>query len=93
VVHECNEGARKMERLEELLVLSRQLDFGAGVKALPLMSASRWLVKRGQLTRLLWKESDTMKRAGGLGKSRPHKQPLHLFLFTDVLIITKKKGY
>ncbi|CAG0923569.1 unnamed protein product [Notodromas monacha] len=92
VVHECNEGARKMERLEELLVLSRQLDFGTGVKALPLMSASRWLVKRGQLTRLLWKESDTMKRAGGLGRNRPHKQPLHLFLFTDVLIITKKKG-
>ncbi|CAG0902316.1 unnamed protein product [Darwinula stevensoni] len=87
VVRECNEGARKMERMEEMLLLSRQLDFG-GCKAVPLISASRWLVKKGELTRLLWKETDTYRRS----HRRPHKQTLHLFLFTDLLVVTKKKS-
>ena len=76
-----------MERMEEMLLLSRQLDFG-GCKAVPLISASRWLVKKGELTRLLWKETDTYRRS----HRRPHKQTLHLFLFTDLLVVTKKKS-
>jgi hypothetical protein len=40
-----------MERMEEMLILSQQLDFRE-VKALPLISASRWLVKRGDVVRI-----------------------------------------
>ena len=50
LVKDCNESARSMERMEELLILSQQLDFKE-VRAVPLISASRWLVKRGEATR------------------------------------------
>ncbi|XP_066953705.1 uncharacterized protein Exn isoform X3 [Macrobrachium rosenbergii] len=86
IVAECNEGARKMERMEEMLILSRQLDFRE-VKAIPLISASRWLVKKGELTRLTWKENDKLT----FGK-RISKHTLYFFLFTDLLVVTKKKS-
>ncbi|NXA48946.1 ARHGQ factor, partial [Nothocercus julius] len=49
----------------------------------PLVSSSRWLVKRGELTAYV---EDT-----GLFSKRTSKQQVYLFLFNDVLIITKKK--
>ncbi|NXM79077.1 ARHGQ factor, partial [Serilophus lunatus] len=49
----------------------------------PLVSSSRWLVKRGELTAFV---EDT-----GLFSKRTSKQQLYFFLFNDVLIITKKK--
>lgn len=86
IVAECNEGARKMERMEEMLILSRQLDFRE-VKAIPLISASRWLVKKGELTRLTWKDNDKLT----FGR-RISKHTLFFFLFTDLLVVTKKKN-
>ena len=86
IVAECNEGARRMERMEEMLILSRQLDFRE-VKAIPLISASRWLVKKGDLTRLTWRENDGKLTFG----KRISKCTLHFFLFTDLLVVTKKK--
>lgn len=47
----------------------------------PLISASRWLLKRGEL--LLSEEPGIFRRGAG--------RLCHLFLFNDVLIITKKK--
>ena len=76
-----------MERMEELLILSQQLDF-RDVKAVPLISASRWLVRRGEATRISWRESADAKLTFG---RRVNKQHLALFLFTDLLLITKKK--
>ena len=58
------------------------------MKAIPLISASRWLVKRGECTRVTWKENGEKLTFG----RRVHKQNLALFLFTDVLVVTKKKG-
>ncbi|XP_069177972.1 serine-rich adhesin for platelets isoform X2 [Procambarus clarkii] len=87
IVAECNEGARKMERMEEMLILSRQLDFRE-VKAIPLISASRWLVKKGELTRLTWRETDAKLTFG----KRISKCTLYFFLFTDLLVVTKKKS-
>ncbi|XP_045117312.1 rho guanine nucleotide exchange factor 16-like isoform X2 [Portunus trituberculatus] len=87
IVAECNEGARRMERMEEMLILSRQLDFRE-VKAIPLISASRWLVKKGDLTRLTWRENDGKLTFG----KRISKCTLHFFLFTDLLVVTKKKS-
>nr|XP_053644134.1 uncharacterized protein LOC128696802 isoform X2 [Cherax quadricarinatus] len=87
IVSECNEGARKMERMEEMLILSRQLDFRE-VKAIPLISASRWLVKKGELIRLTWRENDAKLTFG----KRISKCTLYFFLFTDLLVVTKKKS-
>ncbi|NXA99063.1 ARHGQ factor, partial [Cnemophilus loriae] len=59
-----------------------QWDFLA-LQPFPLVSSSRWLVKRGELTAYV---EDT-----GLFSKRTSKQQVYFFLFNDVLIITKKK--
>ncbi|NXK22433.1 ARHGG factor, partial [Arenaria interpres] len=50
----------------------------------PLISASRWLLKRGELYQLLSEEAGIFRRGAG--------RLCYLFLFNDVLIITKKKS-
>ncbi|NWR85210.1 ARHGG factor, partial [Furnarius figulus] len=50
----------------------------------PLISASRWLRKRGELYLLLSEEAGIFRRGAG--------RLCYLFLFNDVLIITKKKS-
>ena len=62
--------------------------FVRDVRAIPLISASRWLVRRGDCTRLTWKESGEKLTFG----RRVHKQSTALFLLTDLLVVTKKKG-
>ncbi|NWX30232.1 ARHGG factor, partial [Notiomystis cincta] len=50
----------------------------------PLVSVSRWLLKRGELLLLLSEEAGIFRRGAG--------RLCYLFLFNDVLIITKKKS-
>ncbi|XP_018432405.1 PREDICTED: rho guanine nucleotide exchange factor 16 [Nanorana parkeri] len=82
LVKQCNEGARKMERTEMMYTLQTQLEFGK-IKPFPLISASRWLLKRGELA--LVEEAGIFRKGFG----RPY---CYIFLFNDVLIITKKKN-
>ncbi|XP_028369263.1 rho guanine nucleotide exchange factor 16 [Phyllostomus discolor] len=82
LVKRCNEGAHKMERTEQMYTLHTQLDFGK-VKSLPLISASRWLLKRGELSVL---------EETGLFRKLASRPTCYLFLFNDVLLITKKKS-
>jgi hypothetical protein len=51
-------------------------------QSLPLISASRWLLKRGEL--FLVEETGLFRKIA----SRP---TCYLFLFSDVLVVTKKK--
>ncbi|CAG0879001.1 unnamed protein product [Cyprideis torosa] len=88
VAQNCNEGARKREQEVEMLQLSSRIEFGDGRPYFPISSSSRHLVKKGSLCRLMWANSDTHRRTG----KRPQKQTLYLFLFNDVLLITKRKG-
>lgn len=88
IVLDCNDGARKMGRMQEMLHISRILEF-KDCKAVPLISSSRWLVKRGELVKVTFDVHS--KRTFGR-TARYSKTPLHLFLFTDLLLITKKKG-
>ncbi|NXJ82274.1 ARHGG factor, partial [Trogon melanurus] len=83
LVKNCNEGARAMERTEQMYTLQKQLEFGKK-KPFPLISASRWLLKRGELYLLLSEEPGIFRRGAG--------RLCYLFLFNDVLIITKKKS-
>ncbi|NXC22161.1 ARHGG factor, partial [Corythaeola cristata] len=82
LVKNCNEGARAMERTEQMYTLQKQLEFGKK-KPFPLTSASRWLRKRGELHLLLPEEAGIFRRGAG--------RLCYLFLFNDVLIVTKKK--
>ncbi|XP_025941436.1 rho guanine nucleotide exchange factor 16 [Apteryx rowi] len=83
LVKNCNEGARAMERTEQMYTLQKQLEFGK-MKPFPLISASRWLLKRGELYQLLSEEAGIFRKGSG--------RVCYLFLFNDVLIITKKKS-
>ena len=58
----------------------------AMLQRVPLVSQSRSLVKRGQLTHLI------QQSTGILDKLSRRKELLHVFLFNDLMIITKKKG-
>ncbi|XP_068935698.1 rho guanine nucleotide exchange factor 16 isoform X2 [Petaurus breviceps papuanus] len=82
LVKQCNEGAHKMERTEQMYNLQTQLDFSK-IKAFPLISASRWLLKRGELS--LVEEPSLFRKIS----SRP---TCYLFLFNDALMVTKKKS-
>ncbi|KAJ8260041.1 hypothetical protein GJAV_G00176400 [Gymnothorax javanicus] len=83
LVRKCNEGAHTMERTEQMYTIQKQMDFGK-IKPFPLISASRWLQKRGDLIvcteelGMFWKTFSTRSN--------------HLFLFNDVLILTRKKS-
>ena len=57
------------------------------MRAIPLISASRWLVRRGDCTRLSRKEGEKMT----FGR-RVIKHQITLFLLTDLLLVTKKKA-
>ncbi|MBZ3881938.1 Rho guanine nucleotide exchange factor 26 [Sciurus carolinensis] len=83
LVRLCNEGARKMERTEMMYTINSQLEFK--IKPFPLVSSSRWLLKRGELTAFV---EDTV-----LFSRRTSRQQVYFFLFNDVLIITKKKSW
>ncbi|XP_075762648.1 rho guanine nucleotide exchange factor 16 [Pelodiscus sinensis] len=84
LVKKCNEGAHTMERTEQMVTLQKQLEFGK-IKPFPLISASRWLLKRGELS--LFHGEDTGIFRKGFGRAS-----CYLFLFNDVLFVTKKKS-
>jgi len=87
LVKECNEATRHKERMEEMDKVSQTIDF-RGLKSIPLISSSRWLVKRVKCTKISWKENPEKLTFG----KRVNKQNLVLFLFTDLLLICKKKS-
>ncbi|CAG5011630.1 unnamed protein product [Parnassius apollo] len=96
-VSQCNEGARNTERIEEMFRLAKAIEFPPQVRDPPLLGPAcsrrdrkpvRWLVRSGEVTHLIWK-ADELKLTFG---KKFHKVQLYLFLFNDLLVITKKKG-
>uniref|UniRef100_A0A665US96 Rho guanine nucleotide exchange factor 16-like n=1 Tax=Echeneis naucrates TaxID=173247 RepID=A0A665US96_ECHNA len=82
ILNSCNDGARRMERTEQMYTIQKQMDFGK-IKPFPLVSSSRWLKKRGELS-VSTEELSIWKAFSN--------RSYYLFLFNDVLIITKKKS-
>ncbi|XP_037630845.1 rho guanine nucleotide exchange factor 26-like isoform X1 [Sebastes umbrosus] len=82
VVRKCNEGARRMERTEMMYTINSQLEFK--IKPFPLVSSSRWMVKRGELTAFV--------EDNGIFLKRTARQQVYFFLFNDVFIVTRKKS-
>ncbi|VDD86269.1 unnamed protein product [Enterobius vermicularis] len=86
VVISCNEGARRMERTEQLLEIERRLIYkSSDLRRIPLVSSGRYLVKQGSLMHLTEIKPKTILQP------RQHAHSLYLFLFSDILMITKKK--
>uniref|UniRef100_A0A8C2KUV4 Rho guanine nucleotide exchange factor (GEF) 16 n=1 Tax=Cyprinus carpio TaxID=7962 RepID=A0A8C2KUV4_CYPCA len=79
----CNDGARRMERTEQMYTIQKQMEFGK-IKPFPLVSSSRWLKKSGELA--VYTDDLSIFRKAISIKS------YYLFLFNDVLIVTKKKS-
>ncbi|PIO62381.1 PH domain protein [Teladorsagia circumcincta] len=86
VVGECNEGARRMERTEQLLEVDSRLIYkDPDLKKIALVSNCRYLVKRGSLVQLLERKNRNILQ----GKQKTRN--VYIFLFSDIILITKKK--
>uniref|UniRef100_A0A3Q0SAM1 Neuronal guanine nucleotide exchange factor n=1 Tax=Amphilophus citrinellus TaxID=61819 RepID=A0A3Q0SAM1_AMPCI len=84
IVKECNEGVRKMSRTEELISIEKTLEFKS--KSVPIISHSRWLLKKGEVQLMVGPKSTRTMR------SRKLHQPVYLFLFNNLLLVTKRSG-
>lgn len=76
-----------MERETEMKKIASQLEFGKGVKPISIISNSRYLVRSGALTHMSLRNDDTILTFG----KRFSKSTLYLFLFNDLLFVTKYK--
>jgi hypothetical protein len=72
-----------MDRTEQLHEIHKKLEFGK-LKPFPLVSVSRQLERRGTLIQLQVEQKL-------LGKTKIKRKPLYIFVFTDYVIITKRK--
>uniref|UniRef100_A0A8C3AAE7 Neuronal guanine nucleotide exchange factor n=2 Tax=Cyclopterus lumpus TaxID=8103 RepID=A0A8C3AAE7_CYCLU len=84
IVKECNEGVRKMSRTEELISIEKTLEFKS--KSVPIISHSRWLLKKGEVQQMAGPKSTRTMR------SRKLYQPVYLFLFNNLLLVTKRSS-
>ncbi|KAF4076241.1 hypothetical protein AMELA_G00212180 [Ameiurus melas] len=84
IVKECNEGVKKMSRTEELISIEKTLEFKS--KSVPVISHSRWLLKKGEVLQMTGPKSTRTMR------SRKLFHPLYLFLFNNLLLITKRSS-
>ncbi|XP_029382484.1 rho guanine nucleotide exchange factor 15 [Echeneis naucrates] len=83
IIDECNTQVGKMRQMEELILISKTLEFDK-LKAIPIISQYRFLEKKGEL--------QEMSKGGTLFNMRAKFIPVYLFLFNDLLVITTKKG-
>eukprot|EP00063_Salmo_salar_P095793 XP_014070628.1 PREDICTED: ephexin-1-like isoform X1 [Salmo salar] len=84
IVKECNEGVRKMSRTEELISIEKTLEFKS--KSVPVISHSRWLLKKGEVQQMTGPKSTRTMR------SKKLHHPVYLFLFNNLLLITKRSS-
>ncbi|XP_077578362.1 ephexin-1 [Stigmatopora nigra] len=84
IVKECNEGVRKMSRTEELISIEKTLEFKS--KSVPIISHSRWLLKKGEVQLMSGPKNTRTLR------SRKLYQPVILFLFNNLLLVTKRSS-
>uniref|UniRef100_A0A3B4B531 Uncharacterized protein n=1 Tax=Periophthalmus magnuspinnatus TaxID=409849 RepID=A0A3B4B531_9GOBI len=79
-VSKCNTEVGKMKQTEELIHISQTLEFEK-LKAVPIISPTRRLEKKGEL--------QEMSKGATLFNMRPKFTPIYLFLFNDLLLITR----
>lgn len=98
VVFQCNQAANRCEQAFEMEVLSKQIEFPANITPFPLIPFNvtpsnrlpRTLVRRGELVHIIYRGDDAKLT---FGKKATLKKNIYCFLFTDLIILTKKKRF
>uniref|UniRef100_A0A6E8VSI7 DH domain-containing protein n=1 Tax=Anopheles coluzzii TaxID=1518534 RepID=A0A6E8VSI7_ANOCL len=97
ILTQCNDAAHRSEQLYEMELLSRQIEFPTNVRPLAIVPCGigaapstmhRKLEKRGDLVHVLWRGDDAKLTFG----KKFSKSNVYAFLFTDLLVLTKKKS-
>ncbi|KAK5645320.1 hypothetical protein RI129_006620 [Pyrocoelia pectoralis] len=88
IVMRCNEAARQMERESEVKRIAKQIEFPRGIPIIKLVINTRWLVRSGPLIQMVARADDNKLTFG----KRFSKISLHLFLFNDLLLVTKHRS-
>ncbi|XP_074979993.1 LOW QUALITY PROTEIN: rho guanine nucleotide exchange factor 15 [Caretta caretta] len=83
IIEECNSEVGRMRQTEELIEIAGRIDFDQ-LKAVPIVSQSRRLEKQGGLAEVLPR--------GSLFGTKPRTVPIYLFLFSDLLLLTRRKS-
>ncbi|XP_072174596.1 uncharacterized protein [Diadema setosum] len=84
MAEKCNDEARRMEMIEEVTILARQLDFKPGIKKMDI-SQSSTIVKRGTVDSIV-------SQANILGgKRKAIAKHIHCIVFTDKVLLAKEK--
>lgn len=80
-------------------VLSKQIEFPANITPFPLIPfnanpkavrLARTLVRRGEFVHIIYRGDDAKLT---FGKKATAKKNIYCFLFTDIIVLTKKKRY
>ncbi|XP_037535289.1 ephexin-1 [Nematolebias whitei] len=77
----CNEKAKKIKQIEELICLEMLMDFN-NIKSVPLVISTRFLIRQGPLKLL---------NTDGTWSKKKSFNKIYLHLFNDLLIISSKK--
>ncbi|CAD7083567.1 unnamed protein product [Hermetia illucens] len=96
IVTQCNEAANRCEQAYEIERISRQIEFPSNIRSLAIAPAGisapgakpRSLVRKGELVQLIWRGDDGKLTFG----KKFIKSNIFAFLFTDLLVLTKRKG-
>ncbi|XP_046695593.1 rho guanine nucleotide exchange factor 15 isoform X2 [Silurus meridionalis] len=81
MIKEANTQVGQMKQMEELIHIATILQFDK-LKAIPLVSRTRCLEKQGELQELI--------KGGSMFSFRFRFSPIYIFLFTDIIIITRR---
>lgn len=96
IAAQCNEAANRCEQQYLMQQISKQIEFPVNIRPLPIVPVGvtvpgtprRTLVKKGELTHLIWRGDEAKLTFG----KKFSKSGIYAFLFTDLLVLTKKKG-
>lgn len=97
IVTQCNEAAKKSEQAYEMELISRSIEFPANITPLCILPVGipapgtlpRTLIRKGELTQHIFRGDDGKLTFG----KKLTRVNLFAFLFTDILVLTKKKRY
>ncbi|XP_063701168.1 uncharacterized protein LOC134831378 [Culicoides brevitarsis] len=96
IAAQCNEAANRCEQQYLMQQISKQIEFPVNIRPLPIVPVGvtipgtpmRTLVKKGELTHLIWRGDEAKLTFG----KKFSKSSIYAFLFTDLLVLTKKKS-
>uniref|UniRef100_A0A1Q3G0Y3 Putative guanine nucleotide exchange factor tim n=1 Tax=Culex tarsalis TaxID=7177 RepID=A0A1Q3G0Y3_CULTA len=96
ILTQCNDAAHRSEQMYEMETISRNIEFPTHIRPLAIVpcgigspgSVIRKLEKRGELVHLMWRGDDAKLTFG----KKFSKSSIYAFLFTDLLVLTKKKS-